>query len=311
MLYIGGSPRIDRTSFSSNITDESFIILGQKFLKLVDIPLVTNIGIAALARGCPQLRSFYAHCCPSISANGIMALSHGCKELRAIDLRMCGLITDSLIRSAEGCPDLTSLTLIIMNSVTSAGISCLARGCEKLLYITIKDCSQIDDTALIAIGSSCPNLLGITVIALVSYVLSDRGLIAIACGCPALESIAISDCPNVTDAGVIVLALKCCQLKSIFLTSSEITDASLIAFATNSRKLQSVLLDSCHYITSSGLSVLAAECTQMRSMNFKTSRKVGEENLLSLRRKYLLTKTSEHNRHTSVLSMLWHFIPCK
>ena len=34
-------------------------------------------------------------------------------------------------------------------------------------------------------------------------------------------------------------------------------------------------------------------------------------NVLSLRRRYLLAKTSEHNRSTSLLSMLWHFISYK
>ena len=80
--------------------------------------------------------------------------------------------------------------------------------------------------------------------------------------------------------------------------------------------------------------IIAAECTQMQSMWFETSKKVKKENLLSLRRKYLLANslqngatehnhltsllsnsiqngTTEHNHRTSVLSMLRHFISCK
>ena len=168
---------------------------------------------------------------------------------------------------------------------------------------------------MIAIGLSCPNLLEI-VIGSSNHNFSDRGLIAVACGCPALEWISISNCTNITDAGLIVLAQKCFQLKSITMTSSKISDASLIAFATNSRKLQSVLFDRCDSITSTGLSVLAAECTQMRKMNFKTSVKVIDENLLSLRRNYLLANSlkngaSDYTRHTSVLSMLRHSISRK
>ena len=182
----------------------------------------------------------------------------------------------------------------------------------------MKDCRQIDDTALIAIGSSCPNLLGIKMQSSFhspSHIFSNRGLIAIARGCPALESIPMSipDCPNITDAGVIVLAKKCLQLKSITLGSAEITDASLIAFATNSRKLQNVSFRLCDYITSTGLSILAAECAQIRSMNFGYCRKMRDEDedLLSLRRKYLRAKTDERNRPKSVFSMLWHFISYK
>ena len=177
------------------------------------------------------------------------------------------------------------------------------------------DCSQIDDTALIAIGSSCPNLLGIT-IASSSPNFSDRGVITVARGCPALESISISYCPNITDVGVIVLAQNCFQLKCITLTSSKITDASLIAFATNSRKLQSVTFNNCDCITSTGLSILSVECTQMQKMSFETSKKVQKENLLSLRRKYLSgislqNGASEHIRHTSALSTLRYYLSFK
>ena len=118
-------------------------------------------------------------------------------------------------------------------------------------------------------------------------------------------------CPYITDASVIVLAKKCLQLKSITLEHMEITNASLIAFATNSRKLQNVSFTSCHYITSTGLSILAAECAQMRSMNFGGCKKVVNENWSSLRRKYLRPKASEHIRPTFVLSMLRYYFSCK
>ena len=328
-------------SFTSKITDESFLVVGHKCSKLMDISIayneVTDIGIAALARGCRRLRSFSANKCPSISTDGMMALSRGCRMLRTIYLADCRRISDGcLFRISEGCTRLISFTLSSNDLVTNVGISHIARGCAKLTSITIEDCSQIDDTALIAIGSSCPNLLGITVKATCDHYgkFSDRGLIAIACGCPALESITISNCPNITDVGVKIVAQNCFQLKSITFSSSKITDASLIAFATNSRKLQSVTFDHCHCITSIGLSILAAECTLMQSIWFKTSKKVKKENLLSLRRKYLLANslqngatehnhltsllsnsiqngTTEHNHRTSVLSMLRHFISCK
>jgi hypothetical protein len=62
-------------SFSGKITHESFIIVGQRCSKLVHISIalndVTDIGIAALARGCPQLRSFTARGCPLISTASI------------------------------------------------------------------------------------------------------------------------------------------------------------------------------------------------------------------------------------------------
>jgi F-box and leucine-rich repeat protein 2/20 len=328
-------------SFDSKITDESFVVVGQKCSTLVDISIayndVTDIGIAALARGCRRLRSFSANRCPSISTDGMMALSRGCRMLRTIYLADCRRISDGcLFRISEGCTKLTSFTLSSNDLVTNAGISHIARGCEKLTSITMNDCSQIDDTALIAIGSNCPNLIEISISSSGhnSQKFSDRGLITIACGCPALESISISNCPNVTYVGVKILAQNCFQLKSITFTSSKITDTSLIALATNSRKLLRVSFSYCHCITSTGLSILAAECALMQSIWFKTSKNVKKENLLSLRRKYLLANslqngatehnhrtsllsnsmqngTTKHSHHTSVLSMFRHFISCE
>ena len=120
----------------SKITDESFITVGQKCSKLVSISItnsnVTDIGIAALASGCPQLRTFSANYCPSMSTAGITALSHGCKELRTINLRDCGRITDDcLFRIAEGCPELLLFTLSSNYLVTNAGISCIAGGYQS------------------------------------------------------------------------------------------------------------------------------------------------------------------------------------
>ena len=165
-LYIEGrlSYDSDATPHISRITDESFIIVGQKCSKLLYFFIshhnVTDIGIAALARGCPQLRRFSAHHCPSISTAGMIALTHGCRELRTITLYKCGRTTyNSLCSIAEGCPKLTSFTLRDIHFVTNSDISCIVGGSEKLLYISLYKCMRIDDTALIAIGSNCPNLL--------------------------------------------------------------------------------------------------------------------------------------------------------
>jgi Leucine Rich repeat len=286
-LDLGG--RRTDTTYISRITDASFIIVGQNCSKLVDISIaynnVTDIGIAALSRGCPKLQSFSANNCPSISTAGITALSHRCKELRTINLVNCRRISDDcLFRIAEGCPELTSFTLSGSKAVTNAGISCIAGSCEKLTSITISNCSQIDDKALIAIGFSCP----------------------------ALESISIKFSPKMTDAGMIILAQNCLQLKSITIHNSKITDASLIAFATNSHQLQSVSFHHCYCTTSTGLSHLAAKCTQMEKISFKRiyDRKVGYENLLSLRRIRVTAQLYQYMNAVTMVIVITSFILC-
>lgn len=307
-------------SYHNAISDESFKIVGQKCSKLVNFSIaynnVSDVGIAALSRGCPKLQSFSANNCPSISTAGIMALTHGCKELRTINLSKCEGITDDCISSiASGCPELTSFTLSSSREVTNAGIVCMAGGCRKLKRVSLYDCRLIGNAALIAIASGCPNLLEISITAC-PYV-SNGGILAIACGCLALESIFILSCTNVSDEGVIALALKCCNLQQISLARLKITDASLVAFAKNSRKLRRVFLEYCEHITSAGLSILTAKCAQIQLFYHHSCRKINKnENLLSLRRNYLrsnseLNRAAEHNHHKSAIAMLRYFISCK
>ena len=326
-LTIGGSTCVCEDGTYDKflcLGDESMRIVGQKCPKLtsftVDKTYVSDIGLSALASGCPQLRVFDANNCPAISTACIMALLHGCKELHSIHLDDCTSVTDhSLSCIAEVCPELTRITIIDssrygLSNITDSGISCLARGCRKLKYFNVKGIRKIGNVGLIALASNCSDLQSVTI--LDCGIIDDSSLKALALGCPDLRSIILNKCGSITDEGLKTLAVKCRHLKSISLNTSKISDASLIALAKNSRELQSINLSSCHRITSAGLSVLAVECAQIQKITRISRRNVKCESLLSLRRKYLHTHT-EHNgafecdNRKSVMSMVRHFFSCK
>ena len=303
-------------AIDSGITDACFMVVGQKCSKLVSFSIafnrVTNIGITALANGCPRLRSFCSHNCPFLDNIGILALSRGCIELRDIAISECLLITDDCLSSiAAHCPDLTSFTLSRSESVTDAGIASIAGGCPKLEQVSIQYCYRISYIGLMAVAGGCPDLKSLTISACGD--ISDKGLRALVSCCPKLQSVTMLDCPDISDKSVIAMAVKCSHLQKISFIHSKLSDASLLAFAKHSRELQSVYLSSCHNITSTGLSILETKCSQLHRFNLHECRNVKKENLLSLRRKFL-RETSEFSRERSehsrqnVFSMLRSFM---
>lgn len=236
-----------------------------------------------------------------------MNLSYRCQELRDIAIKKCALVNDYCLRNiAEACSELTSLTLSKDNLVSDAGISYIAEGCQKLIHLTIHQCIDISSAGLILIVSGWPDLQSVT--------LSAGADICEEQYAGVIDPYICSH--DVTDEAVAALALNCCHLKSVSITHSEISDTSLLALAEHSRELQSVRFSRCRNITSTGLSILAFKCAQMQRIDIQECRGVENENMLSLRRKYLLSHTeqcvrSKHHHDKSVLSKMWSFFSCK
>ena len=243
------------------VGDPSFVGINNTFLETLAVKdcSITDRGLLVIVEGCPQLRSFEIHSALHISIGGIMALSRGCKELREITLKkMISMPDGCLSISAQGCPKLTSLA-IRDSDITDAAISYLAGDYHNLERLTIEHCKKISNTGLIAIASCCPGL----------------------------QSITILSCPNISNEGLTAIALRCRHLKSVRLYGSKISDTNLTDFAKNSRNLRSVEFSFCNRITSSGLSVLAAKCTQLDCIYVAMCRNINRtENIISLRKRY-------------------------
>ena len=99
---------------------------------------VTDIGISALAHGCPLLRSINLDCCDNITDIGLLALADSCPLLDNISLSECNRITDVGVSAiAHGCPFLTSIFLDCDENVTVISISALALNCRCLRVLEL------------------------------------------------------------------------------------------------------------------------------------------------------------------------------
>jgi Leucine Rich repeat len=100
--------------------------------------------------------------------------------------------------------------------VIDDGISAIAEGCPHMQNIDLTRCRQITDEGAAAIDGGCPNVRSISLAARIGYGrdITDDTLSPLANGGPLRQSIDLTCC-EVTDDGVIALAMGCPQLCSV------------------------------------------------------------------------------------------------
>jgi hypothetical protein len=80
-----------------------------------------------------------------------------------LNLQGCGNITDSsIIRIAEGCPDLRSLNVSTdptsIPIVTDVSVIRLAEKYPKLNSLNLRNCVNITDASIIKLSKGCPDI---------------------------------------------------------------------------------------------------------------------------------------------------------
>ncbi|KAK7327737.1 hypothetical protein VNO77_21827 [Canavalia gladiata] len=241
---------------------------------------VTNVGLSAIAHGCPSLRSLSLWNVSSIGDAGLSKVAKGCHMLEKLDICQASSITNkSLITIAKGCPNLTTLNVESCPKIGNEGLQAIARSCPKLQCISIKDCPLVGDHGVSSLLSSAANLsrvklqdLNITdfslaVIghygkAITNLVLcglqnvSERGfwVMGVAQGLQKLISLTVSSCQGVTDASIEAMGKGCINLKHMFLRRCcFVSDNGLVAFGKAARSLESLQLEECNSITQFGI----------------------------------------------------------
>lgn len=87
---------------------------------------VTDVGISAIAGGCPDLEILNTSYCTSITDKALISLSK-CSKLKTLEIRGCIL-------------------------VTSIGLAAIAMNCRQLTRLDIKKCYDIDDSGMIPLA---------------------------------------------------------------------------------------------------------------------------------------------------------------
>ncbi|XP_027332802.1 EIN3-binding F-box protein 1-like isoform X2 [Abrus precatorius] len=241
---------------------------------------VTNLGLTAVAHGCPSLRSLSLWNVSSIADEGLSEIAKGCHMLEKLDLCLCSSISNKgLIAIAEGCPNLTTLNIESCSKIGNEGLQAIAKFCPKLQSISIKDCPLVGDHGVSSLLSLVSDLqrvklqaLNITdfslaVIghygkAITNLVLSglqnvsERGfwVMGVANGLQKLVSLSVTSCRGVTDASIEAMGKGCTNLKQMCLRRCcFVSDGGLVAFGKAAGSLESLQLEECNRVTQCGI----------------------------------------------------------
>ena len=189
---------------------------------------ITDIGLHALAIGCPELRTINLRDCSKITTEGLAALLLGCPQLSSIDMKGCNNITEGkLISLAFEFPKFRAISVItdfswselklkvipvfdtksdhldLSNcSITNGGLESLIKVFPTISSLNLQGCSKISDEALINLARKAPNLL----------------------------SISLRNCKGITDRSLSILAQECLNLRYFNIgVPIKVTNAGLTA----------------------------------------------------------------------------------
>ncbi|KAL0848357.1 hypothetical protein Bca101_021604 [Brassica carinata] len=178
--------------------------------------------------------------CQKISDSGIEAITSICPKLKAISIYWNVRVTDDCIRHlVKNCRNIIDLNLSGCKSVTDKGMQLVAENYQDLVSLNITRCVKITDDGLLQVLQKCSSLQTLNLYALSGFTdkaykkislladlrfldlcgaqnLSDEGLGDIA-KCNKLESLNLTWCVRITDAGVITIANSCTSLEFLSL----------------------------------------------------------------------------------------------
>jgi hypothetical protein len=143
--------------------------------------------------------------------------------------------------------------------------------------------SALSDSMLCALVVTCPKLTSVNLTQ--CHDVTGAGVAALAAGLPQLLSVDLSYCSRITDVGITALGESCPELESVNLRCcTNVTDAGIAALAASKcqRALQSLFLDFCA-VTDVGLAALGAGgCPTLQKIDLRSCPKITNTGVAAL-----------------------------
>ncbi|XP_028779273.1 EIN3-binding F-box protein 1 [Neltuma alba] len=256
---------------------------------------VTNLGLRAVAHGCPSLKALSLWNVTTIDDEGLIEIASGCPQLKKLDLCCCPTISDkALIAVAKNCPNLTELSIESCPRIGNDGLQAIGQFSTNLRSLSVKNCTHVGDQGIASLFSSASFLL--TKVKLEALTISDLSLavighygkavtdLALKClpnvsekgfwlmgnghGLQKLNSLSVASCQGVTDIGLDALGRGCPNLKHLYLCKSAfLSDYGLASFSKVALSIESLKLEECHRITQVGFfGVLFNCCVKLKAL---------------------------------------------
>ncbi|PSS34732.1 F-box/LRR-repeat protein [Actinidia chinensis var. chinensis] len=128
-------------AYCKDITDSSFISLSKcsklNTLESRGCPLVTSLGLAAIAVGCKQLNKLDIKKCYNINDSGMIPLAHFSQNLRQINLSYTS-VTDVGLLSLASISCLQNMTILHLKGLTPRGLVAALLACGGLTKVKLQ-----------------------------------------------------------------------------------------------------------------------------------------------------------------------------
>ncbi|XP_021826436.1 F-box/LRR-repeat protein 3 [Prunus avium] len=128
-------------AYCKDITDSSLISLSKcSSLNTIEsrgCPLITSLGLAAIAVGCKQLAKLDIKKCSSIDDAGMIPLAHFSQNLRQINLSYSS-VTDVGLLSLASISCLQSLTILHLKGLSPSGLAAALLACRGLTKVKLQ-----------------------------------------------------------------------------------------------------------------------------------------------------------------------------
>lgn len=274
-----------------------------------DTSVLTKLVTLSMS-GCPKIGDAAVHSisryqaltnvdlsgCALVTDDGIAALARGCRRVRCLSVNGCTLLTDKALQAiASGMPLLEDISFANLRLVGNDGVHALSTNLSYLISLNASGCSRVTDVGLHSLSSSesASRVRHLNLHMLRSITkLSMESLNSLSCleslnigGCCAisyegfmvlcasrfrsrLRELNISKCPAVDDDTVKLVAMCLTSLVELDLSMcSRVTDRSLKSIAAESSSIRRLLLMRCRGISSAGLNAIARSEMQLRFLD--------------------------------------------
>lgn len=206
---------------------------------------VTDVGLDAVAKGCPSLKQLFLRGGFYLSDAGLKAFMNSAHALENLQLEECHRVTLVGVLAGLISCNTKIKTLALMNCVGIKDIgSCpvVLPVCKSLRTLTIRDCPGFTSASLAVVGKICPKLVNLDLGGLVG--LTDAGLL------PVIES---------SEDGLLRVNLRGC---------ADLTDAAICALVKeHGDTLQVLNLEGCYKLTDQVLLAVAEHCTMLEEFD--------------------------------------------
>uniref|UniRef100_A0A7N0VN47 F-box/LRR-repeat protein 15-like leucin rich repeat domain-containing protein n=1 Tax=Kalanchoe fedtschenkoi TaxID=63787 RepID=A0A7N0VN47_KALFE len=202
-----------------------------------------------------------------------------------LDLSVCPRIDDGTLSfllsrgwAARWFGRLKEVVLLRTTGLKPTGLEMLIRACRNLERLDVSHSLEFGDRECAAMAwggglrevrmDKCLNV-------------TDVGLVKVAVGCPKLESVSLKWCLEVTDMGIDLLVRKCQGLKSLDISYLQVTNESLKSISSL-QKLEVLGMVRCQFVDDAGLEYLGTGCPSLQIVDISRCKSISTIGLNSL-----------------------------